>query len=161
MINELAIEMLEHARNKNWKIATAESCTGGLISASLTEIAGSSDVFECGFVTYSNDAKMQMLGVSHETLSKHGAVSEQTAHEMALGAIENSFADIAVSVTGIAGPGSSDHKPEGRVCFGLAVKNQPTITQTMEFGAIGRQNVRLETVQFALNLVITAAKTIK
>lgn len=138
-------------------IATAESCTGGLIAGALTEVAGSSDGFDRGFVTYSNAAKMQMLGVRAETLDTHGAVSEQVAAEMAQGALRQSDAGIAVSVTGIAGPGGSEHKPEGRVCFGIS---QPfgTFTQTVEFGAIGRHRVRAATIEHALQLLLDALR---
>ena len=156
-MDELAKQTLQAARDKEWQIATAESCTGGLIAASLTEITGSSDVFDRGFVTYSNAAKQKMLGVRTTTLEAFGAVSEETAIEMAQGALDNSIADIAVSVTGIAGPGGSDHKPEGRVCFGLAIKNTTTFSQTVEFGAIGRKYVRIKTVQHALNMIFNAA----
>jgi len=152
---DLATQALASARKRGWKIATAESCTGGLISGALTEIAGSSDVFDRGFVTYSNDAKMAMLGVKPETLDTYGAVSEQVAAEMALGALTHSKADIAVSVTGIAGPGGSEHKPEGRVCFGLAQRAKGAETQTVDFGPLGRSIVRQETVLHALKLIIS------
>ena len=100
-------------------------------------------VFDRGFVTYSNAAKIDMLGVRAETLAAHGAVSEAIAAEMALGALAQSLADLAVSVTGIAGPGGSDHKPEGRVCFGLAKRGGSVAVETVEFGARGRDQVRL------------------
>ena len=134
-------------------IATAESCTGGLIAAALTEIAGSSDVFDRGFVTYSNAAKRDMLGVRSETLDTHGAVSEETAAEMAAGALARSAAQLAVAVTGIAGPGGSDHKPEGRVCFGIATP-RGTRTETVDFGPLGRARVRAATVDYALALLL-------
>ena len=101
----MVADLLSLARNWGYRIATAESCTGGMVAAALTDIAGSSDVFDRGFVTYSNQAKIDMLGVSPETLADHGAVSEQVAVEMAIGALAHSTADLAVSVTGIAGPG--------------------------------------------------------
>ena len=147
-----AADILQAARDAGLKIATAESCTGGMISAALTDIAGSSDVFERGFVTYSNEAKQDMLSVQADTLAAHGAVSEQVAAEMAMGAVNASNADIAVSVTGIAGPGGSEHKPEGRVCFGLATSDSVK-TETKEFGPIGRANVRQKTVEYALILL--------
>ena len=106
-----------------------------MIAAALTDVAGSSDVFDRGFVTYSNAAKIEMLGVRAETLAAHGAVSEPVAREMAEGALARSGAGLAVSVTGIAGPGGSEHKPEGRVCFGLARQGMPTWAETVEFGA--------------------------
>ncbi|MEX0923832.1 MAG: CinA family protein [Rhodovibrionaceae bacterium] len=114
-------KLLEAYRDAGLRIVTAESCTGGLIAALLTEIAGSSDVVERGFVTYSNEAKMECLGVAEETLRAHGAVSAETAAAMALGALAQSRADVALSVTGIAGPGGgSPAKPVGLVWFGLA-----------------------------------------
>ncbi|WP_299838198.1 CinA family protein [uncultured Paracoccus sp.] len=153
----LAAEVLEAARAQGAMIATAESCTGGLIIGALTEIAGSSDVVDRGFVTYSNAAKMQMLGIKPETLEAHGAVSEEIAAEMAMGALAHSQAQYAVAVTGIAGPGGSEHKPEGRVCFGLAGA-QGLRVETVEFGAIGRANVRAATVEHALRMLLAALK---
>ena len=150
--------LLALARAKGARIATAESCTGGLISAALTEVAGSSDVFDRGFVTYSNAAKMTMLGVQAETLARVGAVSEEVAAEMAEGALRHSDATLAVSVTGIAGPGGSEFKPEGRVCFGLAQRGHPTPTETVDFGALGRSAVRQATVAHALALLGAALK---
>lgn len=152
----LAAELLEVARARGVLIATAESCTGGLIAGAITDVAGSSHIFDRGFVTYSNAAKRQMLGVQDETLDTCGAVSEEVAREMAIGALGRSDAQIAVAVTGIAGPGGSAHKPEGRVCFGLAQQGQPTRTETVEFGALGRENVRSATVEHALGLLIAA-----
>lgn len=154
----LAAEVLEAARRRGVMIATAESCTGGLIAAALTEVPGSSDAVDRGFVTYSNAAKTQMLGVLPDTLVTHGAVSEAVAAEMAAGALRFSDAGIAVSVTGIAGPGGSEHKPEGRVCFGLAQPYGVT-TSTVEFGAIGRHRVRAATVEHALRLLLEALRT--
>lgn len=152
-----AEKLLSLARSMGVMIATAESCTGGMIAAALTDIPGSSDVFDRGFVTYSNEAKLQMLGVRPETLELHGAVSEMVAREMANGALQRSQAGIVVSVTGIAGPGGSERKPEGRVCFGIATPARTT-TQTMDFGAIGRPNVRTATVQHALKLLAQALR---
>lgn len=145
--------LLGLARAAKARIATAESCTGGMISAALTDVAGSSDVFDRGFVTYSNAAKQAMLGVSPETLARVGAVSEEVAREMAEGALARSEATLAVAVTGIAGPGGSEFKPEGRVCFGLARRGQPTRVETVEFGALGRAGVRQATVVHALRLL--------
>ena len=145
--------VLDLARRNGLTLATAESCTGGLIAAALTEIAGSSDVFDRGYVTYSNQAKIDMLGISPKTLDSFGAVSEQIAAEMAKGAQARSNVDLAVSVTGIAGPGGSDHKPEGRVCFGIAGQTITTHTETVEFGPLGRANVRTATVQHAMSLL--------
>lgn len=148
-----AAEVLQAARYWGLRIATAESCTGGLIAGALTDVAGSSDVFERGFVTYSNAAKSEMLGVAPGTLAARGAVSEEVAREMAEGALRASRADLAVSVTGIAGPGGSEFKPEGRVCFGLAQIGKPTFVETVEFGPRGRAEVRRATVEHALALL--------
>ena len=150
-----AVHILELAKSQDLMITTAESCTGGLIAAALTEIAGSSAVFERGFVTYTNAAKHEMLGVLDQTLTKHGAVSEEVAAEMARGALAYSNAQLAVSVTGIAGPGGSDFKPEGRVCFGLATPTNAA-TQTVEFGALGRANVRHAARDHALEMILSA-----
>jgi len=148
--------LLEAARAAGVLIATAESCTGGMVAAALTDVPGSSDVVERGFVTYSNAAKREMLGVREETLAAHGAVSEQVAQEMAEGVLAHSAADLAVSITGIAGPGGSEHKPEGRVCFGLAMRGRETVTETVEFGALGRANVRAAARDHALELLLTS-----
>ena len=150
-----AAEVLKRARVRGMMIATAESCTGGLIAATLTDVPGSSDVVDRGFVTYSNAAKIDMLGVAGALIETHGAVSEEVAEAMAAGALERSDAAFAVSVTGIAGPGGSEHKPEGRVCFGLASEAETT-TETIDFGAIGRTEVRLATVNHALDLLYRA-----
>jgi nicotinamide-nucleotide amidase len=155
-MDELATQVLAAARARGLMIATAESCTGGLIAGALTEIPGSSDVVERGFVTYSNAAKMQMLGVDPVTLGQHGAVSEEVAREMAEGALQRSDAQITVAVTGIAGPGGSAHKPEGMVCFGLSQQGIAPQTETVQFGAIGRHQVRQDTVRHALKLLLAA-----
>jgi nicotinamide-nucleotide amidase len=148
--------LLAQARYWGLKVVTAESCTGGMVAAALTDVAGSSDVFERGFVTYSNAAKVEMLGVSPETLAAHGAVSEPVAREMAEGALTRSAADIAVSITGIAGPGGSEFKPEGRVCFGIACRGVETRVETLEFGAPGRAKVRKAATEHALRLLAQA-----
>jgi len=149
----LATEVLALARAAGVMIATAESCTGGLVAGALTAIAGSSDVVDRGFVTYSNAAKQDMLGVRPKTLAAHGAVSEEVAAEMVLGALSHSGAGLAVSITGIAGPGGSEFKPEGRVCFGIARKGGNAHTETIEFGPLGRAEVRAASVQHALILL--------
>ncbi len=149
-------DILQAARYWGLKIATAESCTGGMVAVALTDVAGSSDVFERGFVTYSNAAKQAMLGVLAETLATHGAVSEPVAREMAEGALAHSEADIAVSITGIAGPGGSEFKPEGRVCFGLAQRGKITEVETVDFGAPGRSKVRQAACDHALALLSAA-----
>jgi len=146
-------DILDRARHRGLRIATAESCTGGLVAVALTDIPGSSDVVECGFVTYSNEAKISMLGVSPATLEAQGAVSEAVAREMAEGALAHSLAHLAVSITGIAGPGGSAHKPEGRVCFGLAMQGHATSTETRDFGAQGRAEVRRLARDHALHLL--------
>ena len=148
-----ARDIVEQASAAGIVIATAESCTGGMISAEITDVAGSSRVLDRGFVTYSNAAKMDMLGVFAETLDTHGAVSEQVAAEMAAGALKYSNATLTVSVTGIAGPGGSDFKPEGRVCFGIATKDCVE-TQKVDFGPLGRAGVRSATVSHALELLL-------
>lgn len=144
-------DIVKNAIAKGVTVTTAESCTGGLLSGALTEVAGSSAMFERGFVTYSNTAKSEILGVKKITLEAFGAVSEEVAAEMAAGALAAAKADIAVSVTGIAGPGPSEHKPEGRVCFGVAT-SMGVETVTHEFGAAGRSIVRARSVAFALEL---------
>lgn len=145
--------VLEAARARGVMLAAAESCTGGMIMAALTAVPGSSDVVDRGFVTYSNAAKRKMLGVRQPTLEVHGAVSEAVAREMAAGALARSDAGIAIAVTGIAGPGGSEHKPEGRVCFGLA-DTRGLVAETVELGAIGRDAVRAATVEHALRMVL-------
>lgn len=147
--------ILQAARARGILIATAESCTGGMVSAALTDMAGSSAMFDRGFVTYTNAAKMQVLGVRAATLEAHGAVSEQVAAEMAQGALAHSAATLAVSITGIAGPGGSEHKPEGRVCFAIATPDRCT-TQTIEFGALGRAQVRQAARDHALGVLLAA-----
>ena len=149
-------DVLHLARRRGVMIATAESCTGGMVAVALTDVAGSSDVFDRGFVTYSNAAKVEMLGIRPETLAAHGAVSEEIALEMAEGALRQSRAELAVSITGIAGPGGSEFKPEGRVCFGLARKGHATVTETVEFGALGRDRVRKAARDHSLGLLAGA-----
>ena len=151
-----AARLVELCRGRGWHIATAESCTGGLLGAALTAVPGSSDVYLGGLITYSNGAKRALLGVSARSLGRFGAVSEPVAAEMALGAQAALGADLAVSVTGIAGPGGSGHKPEGRVCFGLAGA-AGVATHTVEFGAPGRAEVRRRATEYALGLLMKAA----
>lgn len=147
-----ATALLEELRNKGLKLATAESCTGGLISALFTEISGSSAVFECGFVTYSNQSKIKLLGIGTELIEKHGAVSEEVAKAMAHGAITKSGADIAVSVTGIAGPsGGTETKPVGLVYIAVATKNKTICEKNIFTG--NRQNIRLSSVTHALKMM--------
>ncbi len=148
-----AVEVLDRYRDAGRRIAVAESCTGGLLAGALTDPPGASDVFERGFVTYSNAAKIDLLGVSPETLTVYGAVSHEVAREMAKGALARSAADTALSITGVAGPGASDHKPEGQVCFGLALAGGSVWSETRDFGAIGRAKVRAASVAHALTLL--------
>jgi len=150
---DLARQLSEALLLRKWLLATAESCTGGMVSATLTDIAGSSAWFDCGFVTYSNQAKMNLLGVSEKTLQRYGAVSEETAKEMAQGALKNSQANISVSITGIAGPsGGSPEKPVGTVCFAFSTSNQ-TFQQTQFYNG-NRQDIRAQAVIFALSELV-------
>lgn len=150
----LAEALLAEARAKGVKIATAESCTGGLVAAALTEIPGSSDVFERGFVTYSNEAKMEALGVVEDTLDKFGAVSAPTAVAMAEGAIANSRAHVSVAITGVAGPGGGTaKKPVGLVYFAAARRGGATDFEHRNFGDIGRTEIRMASVVVALELL--------
>ena len=153
----LAQIVLAENRAAGRRVATAESCTGGLVAAALTEIAGSSDVFDGGFVTYSNEAKMAMLGVSEDVLSTFGAVSVATAWAMAQGALRHSQADVAVSITGIAGPGGATAtKPVGLVVFARAVRGEnpeAVVADTRHFGDLGRAEVRRQAALVALELL--------
>jgi nicotinamide-nucleotide amidase len=159
-LHAAAKRVLALCRARGLRVATAESCTGGLVAAALTEIAGSSDVLDRGFVTYSNAAKQAMLGVPTGTLKRHGAVSAQTAKAMAAGALKNSEADLAVSITGIAGPGGgSKQKPVGLVHFAAARRGGPRIVRKRLFGEIGRRRVRLRSVAEALKLLERLARS--
>ena len=150
----LAETVLAEARAKGLRIATAESCTGGLVAGALTAIGGSSDVFERGFVTYSNSAKQECLGVIDDTLDKFGAVSAPTAVAMAEGALANSRADVSVAITGVAGPGGGTaEKPVGLVHFAAARRGQATIFDVRRFGNIGRDEIRMESVEVALAML--------
>jgi len=149
-----AEKLLADARVKGLKIATAESCTGGLVAGLLTEIAGSSDVFERGFVTYSDRAKQDSLGVPGAMIRQHGAVSEPVARAMAEGAIRNSGAQLAIAITGIAGPGGgSDEKPVGLVHITAARAGEATLHRECRFGDIGRSEVRLASVATAIEML--------
>lgn len=153
--SDAAAVILARAQACKVMIATAESCTAGMLAAALTDLPGSSAVFERGFVTYTNTAKVEMLGVAQTTLDANGAVSEAVAAEMAAGALAHSHAQLAVAVTGIAGPGGSEHKPEGRVCFGLAMAGV-TRAHTCDFGALGRASVRAASRDHALDMLVAA-----
>ena len=157
----LAEAVLAACQARKIMIATAESCTGGLIAGTLTEVAGSSAVFDRGFVTYSNEAKMDLLSVAKADLMAYGAVSEQVARQMASGALANSRAQIAVSVTGIAGPGGgSADKPVGTVYFGLAVDGRPPVHKHCLFPDEGRGGIRALSVKTALDLLLNAAQSV-
>lgn len=151
---------LAPSRQRRLFIATAESCTGGWAAQVITHTAGSSAWFDRGFVTYSNDAKQDMLGVRPETLAAHGAVSEQTAAEMAVGALDHSRATFSFSITGIAGPGGgSPDKPVGTVCFGWCVRNGLPRTERRQFAG-DREAVRRQAVIHALNGLATLANSV-
>ena len=153
----LAVRFIADCRAADIMAATAESCTGGMIAAAITDIAGSSAVLDRGFVTYSNEAKTEMLGVAPQTLDTHGAVSRETALEMAAGALARSRAGIALAVTGIAGPGGgSAQKPVGLVWFGIAVRGRAPCAHRRVFEDRGRAFIRAETVRTALELGIEA-----
>jgi nicotinamide-nucleotide amidase len=153
-LTEQATALLALCRRRKLHVATAESCTGGLVAATLTEIAGSSDVVDRGFVTYSNAAKQAMLGIPAATIDKFGAVSRETAEAMAKGALAHSLAELAVSVTGIAGPGGgSAEKPVGLVHFAAASKTGRLIHREKRFGDIGRAPVRQASVVEALTML--------
>jgi nicotinamide-nucleotide amidase len=153
-MNDLAQKLGARLKARGALLVTAESCTGGWAAQAVTAIAGSSEWFERGFVTYSNAAKEEMLGVRHETLAQHGAVSEQTAREMALGAIEKSRGTISLAITGIAGPaGGTKDKPVGTVCFGWARKGDTASAETRRFPG-DRDAVRRQSVEHALRRVL-------
>lgn len=146
-------KLAERLSQMHWRMCTAESCTGGLIAKTLTDLAGSSQWFDRGYITYSNQAKMDMLGVTQHSLQHYGAVSEVVAQEMAQGALRDSGSDVVVSVTGIAGPGGgSELKPVGMVCFGWATRSE--LHSTTEVFDGDRQFIRLQTTQKALQLLL-------
>ncbi len=155
---DLARRVIEENRAAGRRIAVAESCTGGLVAAALTEIAGSSDVLFAGFVTYDNDAKINLLGVSQEVIETFGSVSVACAWAMAQGALEKTGADVAVAITGIAGPGGgSEKKPVGTVVFARAEKDAETdeaVADLKEFGDLGRAGIRLQAALCALELLL-------
>jgi nicotinamide-nucleotide amidase len=155
----LSRSLLDLCRMRKLTIATAESCTGGLVAAALTDIPGSSDVIDRGFVTYSNEAKRAMLGVKATTLATFGAVSKETATAMAVGALENADVDLAVSITGIAGPGgATPGKPVGLVHFAVAARDGRIVHRECRFGAIGRSTVRARSVVEALRMLMELAR---
>ena len=153
-LNKLAAEVGLRLKKRRWMLAAAESCTGGWVAAVMTAIAGSSEWFERGFVTYSNEAKHEMLGVPADLIERCGAVSEEVARAMAVGALRHSRAQIALSITGVAGPGGgSDDKPVGLVCFGWAVGNLTQVVETKRFSG-DRDAVRRAAVNHALQGVL-------
>ncbi|MEE1613215.1 CinA family protein [Microvirga sp. CF3016] len=162
MMTELtsrAAALLDAYKEKGLMIATAESCTGGLVAALLTDISGSSAVVERGFVTYSNEAKTELIGVPADLIAAFGAVSEPVARAMAEGALAHSRADVAIGITGVAGPtGGTDVKPVGLVHFGLVRKGAATIHLERRYGDLGRGNVRRRAVEDALALLEQAAR---
>lgn len=153
-IEALAAEVLETARRRGVALAAAESCTGGLVCGALTAIAGSSDVLAGGLVSYSNAAKQALLGAPEALLAQYGAVSEPVARAMAEGALQALDADLAVAITGVAGPGGATAaKPVGMVCFATAMRGGSTEARTERYGDLGRQGVRLASVRSALQLL--------
>ncbi len=154
MLDWIASRVGEQLKEKGWVLATAESCTGGWVAQTVTSVSGSSDWFDRGFVTYSDEAKREMLGVRTETLERHGAVSEETAREMASGAVAASRAQIAVAITGVAGPtGGTPQKPVGMVCFAWAVRGGAVDAATKHFDG-DREGVRRQSVVLALQGVL-------
>lgn len=153
-LTQLADAVLQRARAQNLRLATAESCTGGLIASYICSVPGCSSVFERGFVTYSNDAKAEMLGVPAGLIAQHGAVSADVAIAMAEGALKHSHADVAVSVTGVAGPdGGSDDKPVGLVFLAAARKGRPVIVEEKRFGKRERREIQEASVETAFELL--------
>jgi len=151
----LAKALIEEAREKRFKLATAESCTGGLIAGALTEIPGASEVVDRGFIVYGNDAKTKLLSVRAAMILRHGAVSEEVARAMAEGALRNSSAQIAVSCTGIAGPtGATPGKPIGLVHLAAARTGETTLAEECRFGDLGRSEIRMRSVEAGLKLLL-------
>ena len=152
-IFHIAKEVFDLASLNKVVITRAESCTAGMLSSAITDEPGSTKIFECRFVAYSNTSKMKLLSVNKNTLDCFGAVSEEVAGEMALGALNNSTASLAISITGIAGPGGSNTKPEGMVCFSIAIENKIKLNETKNWGAIGRDKVRKKATLHGLQLL--------
>lgn len=157
-LEPLVLQLAAALRARHWRVATAESCTGGLVAAACTAVAGSSDWFERGFVTYSNEAKVQSLGVAAALIERHGAVSREVALAMAEGVLRQASADLALSVTGIAGPGGAvPGKPVGTVWLGLAVRGQAARAELLQLGG-DRASIRAQTVHQALHRLLEAAR---
>lgn len=158
-IETLARLLIDEARSRSLRIVTAESCTGGLVAGAICAIPGASDVLDRGFVSYSNRAKQELLGVPGDLIADFGAVSEPVARMMAEGALENSNAHLSVAITGVAGPGGgSEAKPVGLVWFGLAMRGRLTVLREERFGDLGREAVRLAAVRTALEMVLRAVQ---
>ncbi|WP_406858147.1 MULTISPECIES: CinA family protein [unclassified Alsobacter] len=158
-IENRAAAVLAHLRTRGLKLATVESCTGGLVAGALTAVPGSSDVVERGFVTYSNEAKTELVGVPAELIARHGAVSEPVARAMAQGGLAHSRADVAVAITGVAGPGGgTDAKPVGLVHFAAARRGGATVALEKRYGDLGRAGVREAALRDALDLLEDAGR---
>ena len=156
VFNELAKQLINKCREKNYKLAIAESCTGGLISSAITSIPGSSDIFECSFITYSNRSKKKILNVSENNLNLFGAVSKEVVIDMINGLRKNTNSDILLAISGIAGPGGGTiNKPEGLVWVSYALKNQVLKTSKLEFGPIGRDLVREKSTKQSLKFLLS------
>jgi nicotinamide-nucleotide amidase len=153
-LHEITQELARVLIKNNWHLSTAESCTGGMVAASITELAGSSEWFERGYVTYSNQSKSEDIDVSQNLIEQHGAVSDQVARAMALGAKQNSGSDLSLSITGIAGPsGGSPEKPIGTVCFAWALANDQIVSETKHFEG-NRQQIRQQACDFSLRKLL-------
>jgi nicotinamide-nucleotide amidase len=154
-LHEITQELARVLIKNNWHLSTAESCTGGMVAASITELAGSSEWFERGYVTYSNQSKSEDIDVSQNLIEQHGAVSDQVARAMALGAKQNSGSDLSISITGIAGPtGGSPEKPIGTVCFAWALANDQIVSETKHFEG-NRQQIRQQACDFSLRKLLS------
>ena len=154
-LHEITQELARVLIKNNWHLSTAESCTGGMVAASITELAGSSEWFERGYVTYSNQSKSEDIDVSQNLIEQHGAVSDQVARAMALGAKQNSGSDLSLSITGIAGPtGGSPEKPIGTVCFAWALANDQIVSETKHFEG-NRQQIRQQACDFSMRKLLS------
>jgi nicotinamide-nucleotide amidase len=154
-LHEITQELARVLKKNGWHLSTAESCTGGMVAASITELAGSSEWFERGYVTYSNQSKSEDIDVSQNLIEQHGAVSDQVARAMALGAKQNSGSDLSLSITGIAGPtGGSPEKPIGTVCFAWALANDQIVSETKYFEG-NRQQIRQQACDFSLRKLLS------
>ena len=159
IFNKLTKELINKCRARNYKLAVAESCTGGLISSAITSVPGSSDIFECSFITYSNQSKKKFLNVSENNLNLFGAVSKEVVIDMIKGLKKNTNSDILLAISGIAGPGGATiNKPEGLVWISYGLENDVVKTSKLEFGAIGRDLVREKSTLQSLKLLISLFK---